>query len=100
MQLAIWKQDMENRKKRPLPDSNRGWRICNPTSNPRKQLFRCRLQEYKNVVYQQVYPQPNILRLFTPSSRGVFLRDLTFNPHVHLQPHRRSESVLHFNHHL
>lgn len=30
MQVAIWKLDMARSEKRPLPDSNRGWRICNP----------------------------------------------------------------------
>ena len=30
MQVPIWKLDMVTSRKRPLPDSNRGWRICNP----------------------------------------------------------------------
>src|SRR5438045_8996200 len=30
MQVAFWESDRARSKKRPLPDSNRGWRICNP----------------------------------------------------------------------
>jgi hypothetical protein len=30
MQVAFWESDTARSEKRPLPDSNRGWRICNP----------------------------------------------------------------------